>query len=325
MPPDGLSIDLETSGTTVKPLPDMPAIRDADLTVRMVGRHASVSLGRGTVDVAPGRKLNIADGVFDVPDVHPKPALATARFRVDGAVPAAVAFLSSDDMRDKVGMTLDPDSTRGTVSARVGRQSGGRAQRAARFLAAIPSRQSSPISPPTSWWTGARWKPSTLQVKAANDGYQVKGDVKINGAPASGRDRKEGRRERAAPAAGEARPRRARRRLGIDLGDSRDRRDPGQGLGRHRQRRQGRQAQRRCRSHPGQDRQHAAGLAQAGRQARACLLYAGQDAQDGALRQSGDYRLRRRRQRLGRVRRRRARSSRPICRISRFRAATMPR
>ena len=119
MPPDGFSVDLETSGTTVKPLTDMPAIHDADLTLRVVGRHASVSLARGTVDVAPGRKLNVADGIFDVPDVHPKPAAATARFRVDGAVPAAAALLSSEGMRDTVGLTLDPDSTRGTVSARV--------------------------------------------------------------------------------------------------------------------------------------------------------------------------------------------------------------
>ena len=134
MPADGLSIELETSGTTVKPLPTMPAIHDADLTVRVVGRHASVSLGRGTVDVAPGRKLNIADGVFDVPDVHPKPASATAHFRIDGAVSAAAAFLSSDAMRDKVGLAIAPDSnSRHGERARL-RQSHGRAQCAQEFV-----------------------------------------------------------------------------------------------------------------------------------------------------------------------------------------------
>ena len=93
MPEDGLSIDIETSGTTVRPIAYLPAIRDADLTVRIVGRNAVVNLGRGTVEAAPGRKLNIAGGVFEVPDTHPKPAPARASFRIDGGMPAAAALL----------------------------------------------------------------------------------------------------------------------------------------------------------------------------------------------------------------------------------------
>ena len=85
MPDEGLSIDIETSGTTLRPLATLPAIRDADLTVRITGGTANVSLGRGTVEVAPGRKLNIASGVFEVPDTHLKPAPARARFRIDGS------------------------------------------------------------------------------------------------------------------------------------------------------------------------------------------------------------------------------------------------
>ena len=80
MPEDGLSIDIETSGTTLRPISYLPSIRDADLTLRVIGRNAVVSLGRGTVEAAPGRKLNIASGVFEVPDTHPKPAPARASF-----------------------------------------------------------------------------------------------------------------------------------------------------------------------------------------------------------------------------------------------------
>ncbi len=218
MPPDGFSVDLETSGTMVKPLPDMPAIRDADLTLRVVGRHASVSLARGTVDVAPGRKLNIADGVFDVPDVNPKPAAATARFRVDGAVPAAAALLSSDAMRDTVGMTLDPDSTRGTVSARVGVDL---------FVGRNVPRDSSSYSvnavltnfAADKLVMGRKIEASTLRVSATNLGYQVKGDVKINGAPAAvDIEKKPGGQARLVLQA--KLDERARRRLGIDLGEA---------------------------------------------------------------------------------------------------------
>ena len=118
-PDDGLSVDIETSGTTLRPIASLPAIRDADLTVRIRGRAATVNVGRGTVEVAPGRRLNIAGGVFEVPDTHPKPAAARANFRIDGSVPAAVVLLSSEGLRDIVGMSLDPASTRGTITAQV--------------------------------------------------------------------------------------------------------------------------------------------------------------------------------------------------------------
>src|SRR5208282_3078646 len=102
-PDDGLSVDIETSGTTVHPIESLPAIRDADLTVRITGSTATINLGRGTVEVAPGRKLNIASGVFSVPDSHPTPAPARATFRIDGTVPAAMALLVSDALHDSVG------------------------------------------------------------------------------------------------------------------------------------------------------------------------------------------------------------------------------
>ncbi len=117
-PEDGLSIDIETSGTSLRPIDNLPAIRDADLTVRITGRAAMVSLGRGTVE-ASGRKLNVSSGIFEVPDTHLKPAPARATFRIDGTMAAAAALLASDGLRDNVGITLDPASSRGTIAAQV--------------------------------------------------------------------------------------------------------------------------------------------------------------------------------------------------------------
>ncbi len=123
-PEDGLSIDIETSGTTLRPVDILPAIRDADLNVHITGGSATINLGRGTVEVAPGRKLSVTDGVFEVPDTHPKPAPAQARFRIDGTVPAVAALLSSDALHDQVGLALDPASTRGTTVGRGHGQAG---------------------------------------------------------------------------------------------------------------------------------------------------------------------------------------------------------
>jgi len=184
MPDDGLSVELQTTGTSLRPVDTMPEVRDADLTVRIVGRVATVSLGRGTVDVDGTRKLNVANGLFEVPDTHPKPANAHVSFRVDGAVPAAAALLAGDGMKEFVGLTLDPATSRGTVAARVN----------------VDLLVGKNVPPHSANYTvvadltnfaadklllGKRVEANTLRINATNDGYQVKGDVKVSGTPAT--------------------------------------------------------------------------------------------------------------------------------------------
>jgi hypothetical protein len=181
---DGLSVDIETSGTTLRPIADLPAIRDADLAVRITGRTATVNLGRGTIEVSPGRRLNIASGVFSVPDTHLKPSPASAIFRIDGNVPAAAALLATDALRDSVGITLDPASSRGTIAAQV---------RVNLALAkSMPANAATYgiIADLTGFagdkmLLGQKIEAAALHVTASTDGYQVKGDVKINGMPAT--------------------------------------------------------------------------------------------------------------------------------------------
>jgi hypothetical protein len=183
-PEDGLAVDIETSGTTLRPVEILPEIRDADLNVHITGGTATINLGRGTVEVAPGRKLSVTGGVFEVPDTHPKPAPAQARFRVDGTVPAMAALLSSDALRDQVGLALDPASSRGTIAAQV-----------AVNLALSKNMEDSGITYAVNaeltnfgadkLLLGQKVEAASLKVKASSDGYQIKGDVKINGLPAS--------------------------------------------------------------------------------------------------------------------------------------------
>ena len=218
-PEDGLSVDIETSGTTLRPIASLPAIRDADLTVRITGRNAVVNLGRGTVEAAPGRKLSIAGGVFEVPDTHPKPALARASFRIDGGVPAAAALLASDGLRDTVGITLDPASTRGTVAAQV----------AVKLAIArpMPEDASSYVinADLTSFSAdkmllGQKVEASTLKAVASSDGFQIKGDVKINGTPATIDLRKQKGEADAELHMQATIDEAARRRFGMDLGST---------------------------------------------------------------------------------------------------------
>jgi hypothetical protein len=219
VPEDGLSVDIETSGTTLRPISNLPPIRDADLTVRITGRNAVVNLGRGTVEAAPGRKLNIASGVFEVPDTHPKPAPARSSFRIDGGVPAAAALLASDGLRDEVGITLDPATTRGTISAQV----------AVKLAIAEPMPEDASsylISADLTNFSadkmllGQKVEANTLKAVATGDGFQIKGDVKINGTPASIDLRKQKGEADAELHMQSTIDEAARRKLGMDLGST---------------------------------------------------------------------------------------------------------
>jgi Protein of unknown function len=179
---DGLSLELETSGTTIKPVATLPAIRDADLSLRIVGRKVGINVGRGTVEVA-GRRLNVSNGLFQVPDTHPKPAQSQTTFRLDGALPAVAALLSSEGLRDNVGLPLDPAGMRGTVSAEV--------------QVATPIGKGAPKDAATysiaadltnfgadKLLFGQKVEAAALKVNASNNGYQLAGDVKIAGTSA---------------------------------------------------------------------------------------------------------------------------------------------
>ena len=219
MPTDGLSVDIETSGTTLRPVDDLPEIRDADLTVRITGSNATINLGRGTVDVAPGRKLAIAGGVFEVPDTHLKPAPANAKFRLDGTLPAAAALIASKALSDDVGIALDPATTHGTVAAKVAVEfmvGKNVPPNSARYSVAAELANFSA----DKLLFGQKVEASALHVAATKDGYQIKGDVKINATPASIELTKRAGQSEADLRVSATLDEAARRRFGIDLNDS---------------------------------------------------------------------------------------------------------
>ena len=119
VPEDGLAIKIIGHAVELRPVDGIPAIRDADVDVRISGRTAIINVGRGNVELASGRKLSITNGVFEVPDTFPKGPPAKTRFQLDGAVPAAAELLALDRLRDFCGTPLDPATSRGTLTAQV--------------------------------------------------------------------------------------------------------------------------------------------------------------------------------------------------------------
>src|SRR3989440_2519415 len=216
IPEEGLAVNIVASGVTVRPADEMPSVRDADLKAKVTGRTALVTIAQGAADTPAGRKLNVSDFSFEVPDMAPKPSPAKVRFRVDGSIPAAAELLASDRLSDFSGTLVDPNSSKGNFSAVITmglpvKNGLTKADTAYSVAADISGFAADRLV------MNQKLEANTLKVVANNSGYQVRGDVKINGQQASLDYRK--------PAEGDADVKLAatlddasRARLGIDLG-----------------------------------------------------------------------------------------------------------
>jgi hypothetical protein len=216
IPDDGLSVNIIASGVTVRPVDQMPAVRDADLKAKVTGRTALVTISQGIADTPAGRKINFSDFSFEVPDMSIKPSPAKVRVRVDGPVPAAAEVLASDRLSDLSATLIDPNASKGNFTAVINM--------------GLPVKNAITKADTTYSVTAdltgfavdklvmnQKLEANTLKLAANNAGYQVKGDVKINGQQAALDYRK--------PAEGDADVRlsatlddASRARLGLDLG-----------------------------------------------------------------------------------------------------------
>jgi hypothetical protein len=182
-PDEALSIEIETSGTTLQPVSKLPPIRDADLNVRVSGRTARLTLGRGTIEVGPDRKLNIASGSFDVADTHIKPTPATSRFRIDGSVGAAALLVASEPFRGSAGAMLDPAKSRGTVAAQVAVGLDITREDARNVSYSLSADLANFVG--EGLLLGQKVEAQSLHVTADPNEFQVQGDARINGTPAT--------------------------------------------------------------------------------------------------------------------------------------------
>ncbi len=184
IPEKGLLVEALVTGAVVRPVQGLPALGDADLTVRITGRTAQIALGKAIADLPSGRKLSISSGLFEVPDTAPHEPPARVHFKIDGPVPAAAELCALDRLREVSSVPFDPATTRGTMSAQV--------------ILAMPLK---PDLPPGStnysitvdannfsaehMIMGQRLDATALHVVATPQGFQFKGDVRIAGALAN--------------------------------------------------------------------------------------------------------------------------------------------
>jgi hypothetical protein len=184
IPEEGLSINFVANNVKLRPVDGLPPVYDAGMRVRITGRTANVSIAQASMDTDAGRKIALSDFVFEIPDLAPKPMQTRTRFRVDAPVPAVAEILASDRWNEFSGIPIDPNTSKGTVAAQV--------------TLAMPLKQEL-TKKDTSYTVNAdltnvsaeklvmnqKLESNSLKVIANNQGYQVKGEVRINGQSAA--------------------------------------------------------------------------------------------------------------------------------------------
>ncbi len=184
LPDDGLSIDLITSGNTLRVVDGLPALRDASLSAHVQGRTATVRLAKAIVDLPSGRKVTLSNGVFEVPDTHPKPSPARTRFRAEGTADAAAELLAMERLRDSSNVALDPATTRGNFAAQIALDytlTGALSKDNLNYAIDADITNFSA----EKWVRGQKVEAAALKLTANTQGFYTRGDVKIGGLPAT--------------------------------------------------------------------------------------------------------------------------------------------
>jgi Protein of unknown function/AsmA-like C-terminal region len=217
IPEDGLDVNIVASGVTLRPVDGLPSVRDADLRAHVTGKSATVNIGQGAADTPAGRKLNFSDVVFEVPDMAPKPPPCRIRMRVDGQIAAAAEVLASDRLSD-LATPVDPNTAKGTFQATINLGMPVKGELSKTDTSYAVTAELNGFSA-DKLVMNQKLEANLLKVAANNGGYQVKGDVKINGQQAALDYRK--------PAEGDADIKlqatlddASRARLGLDLGSA---------------------------------------------------------------------------------------------------------
>lgn len=184
LPDDGLSVDMVATGTTVRPVDGLPALRDVDLITRVQGRTATVRVTKAMMDLPLGRKITLSNGVFEVPDTHPKPSPARTRFHAEGTADAAAELLTLERLKDSANVALDPATTKGNFSAQIALDYPliGELKRE-NLDYQIDADLTNFVA--EKWVRGQKVEAAALKLIANSQGFATRGDVKIGGLPAS--------------------------------------------------------------------------------------------------------------------------------------------
>jgi AsmA-like C-terminal region/Protein of unknown function len=118
--PDALLVQSRLRGTSLRVLPNLTPLRDTDVDVLVDGKATRLSVLRGTVEPAPGKRLTLSQGTFEIAEHRVADPNSVTRFRLEGSADAAFALLGQDAFKGAAtGPSLPTGPVRGNVVANV--------------------------------------------------------------------------------------------------------------------------------------------------------------------------------------------------------------
>ena len=113
IPDDGLSVNIIATGVTVRPVDDMPAVRDADLKARVTGRTAPSTSGRASPIRRPAARSTSPTSPSRCRTWRRSRRRRKVKFRIDGRFRRRPKF-SPPTASATLGTLIDPNASKGT-------------------------------------------------------------------------------------------------------------------------------------------------------------------------------------------------------------------
>ena len=117
LPDEAVQIDASIIGGVFRALGDLPPVRDAQVTAMVTGRVARVKIAKAVVETPNSRRFTVSDGLVEVLNHAPPNPKGVIQFRFSGPADAIAETASFEPLRGTLGITFDPNSTKGNVSA----------------------------------------------------------------------------------------------------------------------------------------------------------------------------------------------------------------
>ncbi|HEY0440435.1 MAG TPA: hypothetical protein VGD36_10210, partial [Xanthobacteraceae bacterium] len=216
---EDIQLEIVSKNAVVRPIDGIPAVRDAELYARIAGRVATVSFGRGTVELPSGRKLGISAGSFDVPDLYTTPKWAGTRLKVNGPIEAVAELLAMEPFKEAANLPFDAGAAKGSVAAQI---SAGMPLGKTFSREAVTYAIEADITgfAAERFVRGYKAEAAAMRVSATQNLLQVKGDMKIAGTPTAVEYRKARNDPEAELRVQSTLDDAARGRLGFDVGNA---------------------------------------------------------------------------------------------------------
>jgi hypothetical protein len=181
IPDDGLALDAVATNCVIRLVQDLPALRDADLNVHVVGRDAKIALNEATVDLPSGRTL-IVSSEFAVADFEKTEPSARISIHLSGLTSGALELLATDRIRTLLGpLSIRPTTVRGTITAQATLAFPLNNREISNQLNYAATAQVSNLV--IDRFRGEEIEADTLQIDATTNSYKVTGLARINHVP----------------------------------------------------------------------------------------------------------------------------------------------